>query len=203
MRPPDLRQVTLAVLAGGAGSRMGRAKSLLAVGGRPILAYLLERLDWPGPTMLVTAPGRQNPPGAERFDAEVRDEVEGEGPLRGVYTALTHATTRTIVIVAVDMPAVTRPDLEWYVTERSARPAAPGLMGSRGGNVEPLPLALRPALALGLVSDHLASGRRSLHGLAQGGDLQLADAGPLPDRVWVNVNTPGEWERFVQSVSRA
>jgi molybdopterin-guanine dinucleotide biosynthesis protein A len=204
MRPPDLSQATLAVLAGGAGSRMGRAKSLLRVGDRPILAYLLERLAWPGPTMLVTAPGRERPPGAERFDREVCDEVEGEGPLRGVYTALTHATSRVVVLIAVDMPAVERDDLAWFVAELLARPTAAGVMGTRGergdaggGTIEPLPCALRPALALGVVSDHLASGRRSLQGLAKGGDVEPIDARALPDRVWLNVNTPGEWERFV------
>lgn len=197
MPPPDLSQVTLAVLAGGAGSRMGRPKSLLTVGNRPILAYLLERLDWPGPTMLVTSPGRDRPPGAERFDSEVRDEVEDEGPLRGVYTALTHATTRVVTFIGVDMPMVERADLAWFVAELAARRTAAGLMGTRaGGAVEPLPCSMRPALALGIVSDHLASGRRSLHGLAKGGDVQLVDAGPLPQRVWTNVNTPEEWERF-------
>src|SRR5688572_13975666 len=109
-----MEHVTLAVLAGGAGSRMGRPKALLEVGGKPILEFLLDRLDWPGPTLLVTAPGRRRPPGAARFDREAVDEVADEGPLRGVYTALTHATTPALVVIAVDMPAVERADLEWY-----------------------------------------------------------------------------------------
>src|SRR5436190_1357328 len=106
MRRPPVDTTTLAVLAGGAGSRMGRPKGMLEINGRPILAYLLDRIDWPGPTMLVTAPGRENPPGAERFDSEVSDDVEGEGPLRGVYTAITHATTPVVVVIGVDMPLV-------------------------------------------------------------------------------------------------
>ena len=56
------------------------------------------------------------------------------------------------------------------------------------------------ALALGLVSDHLASGRRALHGLAKESEVKLADAGALPASVWMNVNTPAEWERFVRSI---
>jgi molybdopterin-guanine dinucleotide biosynthesis protein A len=193
--------VTLAVLAGGAGSRIGRAKSLLEVDGRPILSYLLDRIAWPGATMLVTAPGRERPPGAERFDVEVSDDVADEGPLRGVYTAVTHATTPVVVVIGVDMPLVTRSDLEWFVKELSARPGAAGVMASRGGSIEPLPCALRPARVLGLVSDHLASGRRALHELAKEPEVRLADAGALPERVWVNVNTPGQWEQFLRSIS--
>lgn len=196
MRPPDLSRITLAMLAGGAGTRMGRAKSLLSVDGRAILQYLHERVGWPGPTMLITSPGRERPPGADRFDIEVRDEVENQGPLRGVYTALTHATTSVVIVTGVDMVAIERDDLAWFTAELAARPGAAGVMGSRNGSIEPLPCALRPALALGVVSDHLAAGRRSLHGLAKSGEIKLAAADALPERVWLNLNTPADWERF-------
>jgi hypothetical protein len=52
-------------------------------------------------------------------------------------------------------------------------------------------------LALGLVSDQLAAGRRSLQGLAKDSQIKLAAADTLPERLWTNVNTPGEWERFL------
>ena len=55
-----MRDVTLAILAGGEGSRMGYPKGELRLGGRPILPVLLERFAWEGPTLLVTAPGRQH-----------------------------------------------------------------------------------------------------------------------------------------------
>jgi molybdopterin-guanine dinucleotide biosynthesis protein A len=192
-----LEHVTLAVLAGGAGTRMGAPKSLLNVGDQPILSFLINRLDWPGPTLLVTSPGLEHPPAWSYFQEEACDAVSDEGPLRGLYTALTHTTMPMLVVIGVDMPAVTLDDLAWFVNELSARPAAAGVMGSRGEDIEPLPCALRPEQALGLVSDHLAAGRRSLHGLAKDGEIQLADASALPARVWTNVNTPGDWERFL------
>jgi molybdopterin-guanine dinucleotide biosynthesis protein A len=76
----DCAHTTLAVLAGGEGRRMGGPKGVLALDGRPILERLLDRLDWPGPTLLVTAPGREHPPGWRRFTNEVTDPVAGEGP---------------------------------------------------------------------------------------------------------------------------
>jgi molybdopterin-guanine dinucleotide biosynthesis protein A len=161
----------------------------------------MQRLAWPGPTLLITSPGREKPPGADHFERESCDAVADEGPLRGVFTALTHATTPMLVIFGVDMPAVTLDDLAWFVKELAARPAAAGVMASRAGEIEPLPCALRPERALGLVSDHLAAGRRSLHGLAKDGEIKLADATTaLPKRVWTNVNTPGDWQRFLASM---
>ena len=38
-----MTDVTLAILAGGAGSRMGMPKAELRIGGRPILEHLLDR----------------------------------------------------------------------------------------------------------------------------------------------------------------
>ena len=52
-----MRDVTLAILAGGEGSRMGYPKAELASHGRAILPVLLECFQWEGPTLLVTAPG--------------------------------------------------------------------------------------------------------------------------------------------------
>src|SRR4051794_29668278 len=96
--------ITLAILAGGAGSRMGRAKGELRIAGEPILEYLLDRFDWPGPTMLVTAPGREHPTGWARFTREVTDPVSDQGPLRGILTALENATTEVVIVTPVDMP---------------------------------------------------------------------------------------------------
>src|SRR6195952_3674281 len=102
----SLKQTTLAVLAGGESTRMGEPKAALRVGGKPILQYLIERFAWPGPTLLVTAPGRERPPGWERFDREVPDPVAGAGPLRGVMTALEAIKTPFVAVVTVDMPGI-------------------------------------------------------------------------------------------------
>src|SRR5262249_18304154 len=112
--------VTLAVLAGGAGAGMGRGKGGLMIGEMPILQFLVDRLAWPGETLLVTAAGRERPPGSERFEREVTDAVAGEGPLRGVLTALDHIETEAAIVVTVDMPNVTREQLRWLQTQLTA-----------------------------------------------------------------------------------
>src|SRR3954470_6533758 len=104
-------EVTLAILAGGRGQRMGKPKGLLKIGNQPILTYLLKRFNWRGPTMLVTSPGRERPPGTEGFDLEVVDPVEGMGPVRGVMTALENSKTDFLIVASVDMPLVGREQL--------------------------------------------------------------------------------------------
>jgi hypothetical protein len=74
--------VTLAIVAGGAGRAWGCPKAEIRIEGRPILEHLLDAIRWPGPTMLVTAPGREHPPANERFDREVVDAVAGGRAVR-------------------------------------------------------------------------------------------------------------------------
>jgi molybdenum cofactor guanylyltransferase len=188
--------VTLAVLAGGSGSRMGAPKSQLRLGGRPILDGLLDRFAWRGPTMLVTAPGNERPPGAGRFGAEVTDVRPGEGPLRGVLTALEHATTDVVAVVTVDMPGVGPAEVGWLIQ----RLDAVAVMCSRdvGGaaSVEPFPLVIRTA-ARDAVSRRLGAGNRSVYSLREEVGVRVVPApAGWPARVWTNLNRPEDLEAF-------
>src|SRR4051812_17878572 len=98
----DKPPITLAILAGGQGSRMGRAKGELLIRGRPILEHILGQIQWAGPTLIVTAPGREHPARWELFNAEAVDPMAGQGPLRGVLTALESSSTDLTIILTVD-----------------------------------------------------------------------------------------------------
>src|SRR3954453_11465685 len=125
------RDVTLCILAGGEGRRMGRPKAELLIHGKQILQHLLEQMAWDGPTLLVTAPGREHPPGWERFDREVVDPVAGLGPLRGVLTALEQAATAIIVLTTVDMPAIPISQLDLTIDHLRSHGDSLGVMTRR------------------------------------------------------------------------
>jgi molybdopterin-guanine dinucleotide biosynthesis protein A len=177
---------------------MGRPKGELTLDGVPILDRLLDRLAWPGPTLLVTAPGRERPPAWERFDREAVDPVADEGPLRGVLTALARCQTPLLAVTTVDMPNVTRGQFEWLVGQLGE--ADVGVM-CRRERVEPFPLLLRTS-AVELVRARLDQRRRSVHGLAEAGGIVVR---PMPDdwaaSVWVNLNTPGDVAGFTAPFS--
>src|SRR4051812_35656440 len=135
--------VTLAILAGGEGSRMGFPKAELHIDGQPILAHLIRTLAWRGPKMLVTAPGRTQPSGADCFDREVVDPVPGEGPLRGVLTALEHCQTDRVIVATVDMPAITRGVLGFLCEQLQASAGCDLIMLRRGAGIEPFPSIYR------------------------------------------------------------
>jgi len=193
----DCARTTLAVLAGGEGRRMGAPKGDLAIDGRPILERLLDRLNWPGPTLLVTAPGRQHPPGWRRFAVEATDAVAGEGPLRGLLTALEHASTDEVVVLAVDMPNITPAPLAWLAANLRANPTAAAVMVQRpergSSQLDPLPAAFRAVVAEGIVRARLHDRKLALHGLAEEHQVLVVPApSDWPADFWANLNTPSD-----------
>lgn len=194
-----LNNITLAILAGGAGSRMGQPKSLLQIQGRPILEHLLEQIDWPGPTWLITAPGREHPPGWEKFHREIADPVADMGPLRGVMTALENVATPLLFVATVDMPGVRCEHLQWLASQIQAT-AQIGLMCQRstrtGSAIEPFPLVLRQE-ALEVVRSRLQSQLLTVVGLLEEPHF-LSVAAP-PDwnqSVWLNLNRPSDLDHL-------
>jgi len=193
----EMGLVTLAVLAGGEGVRMGGAKSGLRIGGVAILQYLLERLDWRGPALLVSGVGNERPVGWELFDREVTDAVKGEGPLRGVLTALDGAETEVVALVTVDMPGVGREHVEWLAGQLGD---GAGVMMSRVvegvERVEPFPCVFRKGVRAS-VARRLGEGRRSVHSLGEEAGVKVVPA-PVAwrERVWVNLNFPEDLEGF-------
>ena len=186
-------EVTLAILAGGRGQRMGKPKALLRVGDEPILTYLFNRFAWRGPTMLVTSPGREGPPGAEQFDREVVDPVEGMGPVRGVITALEHSQTKQLIVASVDMPLIAREQLLWLVENVKDKA---GVMVRHESEVEPFPSILNKERAGRPLYD-------SMRALTKILDFAVIDApASWPADVWTNLNEPADLGVFLQNSSK-
>ena len=180
---------------------MGRPKGMLEVMGRPILEYLFDQIAWPGPTTLITAPGREHPPGHKKFDREACDPVAGRGPLRGVLTALEQMQTNLLAVATLDMPAVGKENLHWLVSQLRAENGDLGVMCKRtlrgDEQIEPFPIVLTRA-AGAAVREALESGRMSVHGLlARGGFRSVAAPADWNSNVWTNLNRPEDlqvWE---------
>jgi molybdopterin-guanine dinucleotide biosynthesis protein A len=197
----DASHVSLAILAGGMGRRMGGPKAWLRIEGQSILAWLHAKLQWPGPTMVVSSPATVNPPDADLFDRVVIDPVDDLGPLRGVLTAVEHAKA-VIVAMPIDMPFLEPLQLMWIAQELTARPGCRGIMCSRDrsghAQIEPFPSAFRPEAAEP-IAQCLSENRRSLHGLCDlAGFRAIPAASNWPERIWTNLNNPQQLEAFIE-----
>ncbi|MBI5861853.1 MAG: molybdenum cofactor guanylyltransferase [Rhodocyclales bacterium] len=98
-------QISGVVLAGGLGRRMGGAdKGLQLLHGRPLIAWVLERLAPQVDALFINA-NRNSARYAEFGYPVLPDEVPGfAGPLAGFHAALSRATTPLVVTVPCDTP---------------------------------------------------------------------------------------------------
>jgi molybdenum cofactor guanylyltransferase len=106
-------QVAAFILAGGESTRMGRSKAALQLGGVPMLSRTARLVE----AVMGAAPGVVgNLKGGDAFGLTViADECPGAGPLGGIVTALRVSNSPWNLIVACDLPYLTKAWLEFLV----------------------------------------------------------------------------------------
>jgi len=128
------RQISAFILAGGASSRMGRDKAQLGLGGVPLLLRTARLVE-----SVAGAPAIIGNPAAYRAFGlrAIADDWPGAGPLGGIATALRAAGTPWSLIVATDLPYLTREWLE-YLTARGLASSADAVVAMNAQGPEPL-----------------------------------------------------------------
>jgi len=109
--------LSAAILAGGLSRRMGEDKALLALrpGDPPLAKLVIDRAAAVADEVFVVSTQR---PGYERFGVPVVDDRHpGAGVLGGIATALAAAAHDHCLVVACDMPFLSRPLLEWLADQ--------------------------------------------------------------------------------------
>jgi molybdopterin-guanine dinucleotide biosynthesis protein A len=181
---------TGAVLAGGRSVRMGTDKARLTVQGEPLLTRQLRLLAAAGADARLVA-GPENP--ALPLPPDVRwvlDRQPGWGPLAGLESSLTASLTDLLLVVAVDLPALTPELLRRLLAV--ARPGC-GVVPLQAGGAEPL-VALYPRVALAEITARLNRGERALQPLVRAGFaagwLQPWPIAPADQPQFANWNRP-------------
>ncbi|MGH8924207.1 MAG: molybdenum cofactor guanylyltransferase [Acidimicrobiia bacterium] len=152
------------VVAGGAGTRMGRDKALVPLEGRPLIAWVIDALEAVCPRVLVA--GRVQGWGGRRG---IEDLPGVAGPLAGLAASLVEG--EEVLLLAVDQP--------W------AQASTLGALGQIGGTAVPLADGVRQ-VTCALYAPSLAS--IAATETARGGSLQT-----LLDHVPFTAVAPAEW----------
>ena len=197
---PEWADVTLAILAGGRGERLGGvAKGLLVVEGEPVLARVLALGPRFGDVLLVANDAAPY----VRFGLRaVADVLPGRGAPGGVQAALAGARTAWVLAVACDMPFITAAAVAVLLEARA--PGVDAVAFQVGGRVEPLLALYRQTLA-GPWGEALRDAEPSLRALLARSSARLLpeDALRAVDpglRAVVSVNTPEDLVRHGASL---
>jgi molybdenum cofactor guanylyltransferase len=165
------------ILAGGHSLRMQRDKALLEIGGSPLLvrtARLLESVG--GPPTVIGEPAAYDSFGLR----VVRDEWPGAGPLGGIATALRVSGVAWNLIVACDLPYLTKPWLE-YLAARAAASSADAVLPMNALGAEPL------------CAMYHKRGEPAIRAALDEGIRKVTDG---LQRIGVETITPAEWKAF-------
>lgn len=107
------------VVAGGRGSRLGGvSKPDLAVGGRRLLDIVVAAVSGAERTIVV---GETRP--TQRPVEWTREEPSGGGPVAALAAALPLVRSETVVVMAADLPFLTRAAVETLVAGRGSSAA--------------------------------------------------------------------------------
>jgi molybdopterin-guanine dinucleotide biosynthesis protein A len=125
--------LTVAIQAGGQSRRMGRDKGLVLLNGKPLVRHLLDRVADLGDEILITT----NRPEDYAFLGMrlAPDESPGAGALSGLRTALKAAHGDKVLVLACDMPFVSRPLLMYLI---GLAPQADVVIPRPAGEYEPM-----------------------------------------------------------------
>jgi len=191
----DSKQIAGWILAGGASSRMGRPKALLEIGGVAVLVRTVRLVESvAGPATVIGNTRAYESLGLRVID----DDLPGAGPLGGIATALRVSEASWNIIVACDLPYLTREWLE-YLAKRALASTADAVVPMNTLGAEPLcavyhkcgePL-IRTAIERGVrkVTDGLKSLRIET---IEPADWKAFDSDGL---LFKNMNSPQDYEQ--------
>ena len=185
-----LEPVTGIVLAGGQSRRMGTDKSLLPFHGRPLIQHVCDQLRLLVSDILIAA----NSDGRFSFLSlpVITDEVPGQGPLRGIASALAASRHDLNFVIACDIPWVDHVLLKFLLQEAQGCDCV--MPVTREGYYEPL-FAVYRKNALPAMLSALESGQRRVTALFPYCRVRTI---VVPDRKWLdNVNTRDDYQRAV------
>ncbi len=104
---------TAIILAGGKSSRMGFDKQLIKYKDKPLVEYIIERLNSLFEEIIVVT----NTPGIYKIDSIkiISDELSGYGPLGGIHAGLKHASSGFSYVTACDMPEINTAYIDYMI----------------------------------------------------------------------------------------
>lgn len=171
--------ITALILAGGQGSRMsGCDKGLQSLHGRPLVAWIIERLAPQVGTLLISAnrnrehyaafgyPVIADDPAPSWGSSDDAGSSQFSGPLAGLHAGLSQCRTPWLLSAPCDVPALPA-DLVARLAEAVFREQVPLALATSAGRHHPV-IALLQRDLLPDLERYLATGRRSVYGWQQG-----------------------------------
>lgn len=179
------------VLVGGRSSRMGQDKALLPFQGAPLALHIASQL-YP---VVDSVAFIGDPEKYRSLGTVIPDEFPHEGPVGGIVTALRASRSNRNLIVACDLPGV-RPETFARLLEILENSAAQCIVPVTPDGRQQVLCAAYTRDALDPLERAILDGERRLTSAIRRLRVEFSQ---FEGSGWaVNVNTPADWEPFLQ-----
>jgi molybdenum cofactor guanylyltransferase len=195
-------QVSAFILTGGASSRMGKAKGLLEFGGEPLILRIARTIEPLVSSVTAVGPSERYATLGLQVIEDQQFGIAGErgkstGPLAGIASALSATRTDWNLILACDLPYLSREWLDWFLARTTVSNGQIIMPRTEGGS-EPLAAVYRRECAEPIIAALHRGGRKVMDATDQLRTEFVAEREWHhidPDgRVLRNMNTPEDYE---------
>jgi molybdopterin-guanine dinucleotide biosynthesis protein A len=195
-------QISAFILTGGASSRMGKAKALLEFGGEPLIIRIARMIEPLVSSVIAVGPSeRYAPLGLPLIEDQpfgiAAERGRSPGPLAGIASALSASRTDWNLILACDLPYLSREWVAWLLA-RTNISSTQIIMPLTEGGPEPLAAVYRRECAEPIIAALQRGIRKVTDAMAQ----LRTDFVAEPEwhhidpqgRVLRNMNSPEDYE---------
>ncbi len=175
------------ILCGGKSSRMGEEKGLVEFRGKSFVQWILEAVYplAPNPVLVTKNPAYQS------FQLEmIPDLIEDKGPVGGIFTALRHAETESVLVLSCDIPKITT-EVLIHLAEKSRQEPRKITFLSDGKNDYPL-IGIYPKSHLTSFGESISKNELKLRRLVESLPHQRVELNPRSIQSLQNINTQAE-----------
>lgn len=186
---------TPVILAGGASRRMGTCKALLKINGETMLSRILRQLSEFDRVLLSTG----DPTLGEGLSVEcTADLYPGMGPLAGLHAAFCAVDSEALLVLPCDLPFFTKQAAE-YLLDHIPEDADALVCMDSTGRIHPLCGIYRRSVLPALEARLKAGELRVMSFLYSLNWKGLQDAEILPDKLFINVNSPEIYREITEA----
>lgn len=179
---------------------MQRDKAALAYHGQPQLQWAYDLVSQVCAATFVSVRPEQRDDATRRDFPQIVDRQPGMGPIAGISAALLEHPKAAWLVIACDLPFITRETLQHLIAQRDPERIATAYRSAHDGLPEPLCAIWEPQARETLLA-YIASGKQCPRKFLINSDALLLD---LPDaRALDNVNTAQEFVAASEALNAA
>lgn len=181
--------MTLAILAGGKSSRMGKDKAFLKYKDKSFIENIINKGNKFREILIIS----NNKKDYEKFNIKIVEDIyKDKGPIGGIHTALVNSKFNKVLCVACDMPLISEETLIKLSKEKGENEV---IIPKINGRLQPL-CGIYTKSLIDKIEEDIKNNRTKLIDNIKEFDFKILDKDDLNKKDFININTPKDYSEL-------